>query len=1540
MSEPEVFTDDDRPAIIRGTTSGADCAACPFSKAGEPNRPVVGEGSERPIWIIVGESPGHNEVEQGRPFIGSSGRLVNDALARIRVQRESIYITNATLCAPTPGATDAMKVQARTACAPRLQRELAQFPGRPIAALGAIAAQGFCGNRFSITQMAGAYHEVDIGEWPWKPIEGPRPEPNGHDPDIRCIIPSIHPAAILRGGSGGGGGGSHTVDLAFWNLVYDLQKVNLLARGAGIRFRDDIDIEVENPRRAEALVAGFLDEARRAGRVAIDTETYVDDPKKHSALSPVTAKLKAIGLATEVRAISVAWGILTPRAKWLLRVITSDPKISKTFHNSAYDTVVLKRHGFPMEGPIEDTLLMHHAAFPGLAHNLQRVATQFFAISPWKAEFRAGEGTDEELLKYNCLMAGTPVFLADGTTALIESLVRRRRKVRVATLLPDGSIGTRRVINWHQTKVEGQRWICIRTAANSRGDRGLVLTPDHEVYLRRGKTRADATHVGDEIALPEIAFSPDQMQAVIGTLLGDSRLNLMPSYRPRPYMSPSAALSGGHESSSGLAAWKVACLSPHAILDPPRSHRTGYKPHSLFQPFRTRELHQLVEFLPLFYAEDGRCVRHIPTGILDCLGDIGIAWWFMDDGCRQLMPNLERDTICLALCRYPREDVERTRQWMERRFGRIYCGKDKVLRFSQDATRAFCQSVAKYIYAGVSYKLPRWYDGPLSVVPKPSGRKPVYARIVSVSEYSVGSDRSSRCRARWRYCLTVEETHNFFTSFGLVANCRDALSTARLYAPLAIAVRRSNAEQVYEIDMAMAKAAALMHEVGVPISREVNAQLRAGFQTNIEKARQEIVAKAFDPATFDRLEARLAFEQARRIRKGDPVDLDQRLALRLAEMRRKPFQFQIDSGDHVVAFLKSRGVPLNLQTRTGRISTKKDILESFAQFPEVRALLAYRENAKLLSTYVERLFDRHYPNGKVVYGFADEHDRVHPRWSVHKITGRWGSEAPVCFDGETEILTERGWLRFDELPEEVRVAQCWLGRREVDFVLPTQRVKYHYEGAMVALRGDGIDLLVTPDHRFPVLREPVGWEIVHAHEWDSRLHALITCDDSKTPRFGTARADYCMVGWRGNVYCVSVPSSFIIVRRGLQPVVAGNCQNWPKADKKKGRPNLRSQVVAPKGRALVGFDFAQLEARLIALLSGDPFLIDIFKNKKDIHSEFARIVWPDFDRRPVDERKVLRDMVKRPEYCLAPDTLITMADGSLRPACEIRPGDRLLAFTAPDDPSPWWQGDLFQYATVELVAPLTLPCRHVVTNRGEFTASIDHLCVIDHLDGVRSWRRVDQLQKGDVLLFYVGNERMEAAHVLATRPCGFHDVIAIKTTTNTLLGNGFFHHNCAFYGGAVETGWKSVVRDYPNVTLQMIGKMVAMMKTKMPGVTAWHERMMRMADQEGEVRSVIFSRRRAFPLKQFDPSEAINFPVQSSAADLMNRGLMTILPRLPPSTFPILQIHDAAVFECDEDDAEKIKDLVVTCFTQEVEYEGVTLEFPVDAKIGKSWAEV
>lgn len=98
--------------------------------------------------------------------------------------------------------------------------------------------------------------------------------------------------------------------------------------------------------------------------------------------------------------------------------------------------------------------------------------------------------------------------------------------------------------------------------------------------------------------------------------------------------------------------------------------------------------------------------------------------------------------------------------------------------------------------------------------------------------------------------------------------------------------------------------------------------------------------------------------------------------------------------------------------------------------------------------------------------------------------------------------------------------------------------------------------------------------------------------------------------WAGPVYCLSVPSSFVVVRRNGKICVSGQCQNWSKRAG-GGAENLRSMIEAPEGYLLVGADQKQLEARLIGAMSGCRLMIDCFRKGDDIHSLFANIGFPD-----------------------------------------------------------------------------------------------------------------------------------------------------------------------------------------------------------------------------------------------------------------------------------------------------------------------------------------
>jgi uracil-DNA glycosylase family 4 len=377
-----------------------ECVRCPLAKDGQPVRPVPGSGTDAPLLVIIGEGPGATEVMRGEPFVGPSGHLLNRVLGHCGVERRHTYVTNATLCLP-PKSDDTKKWQivneAAACCRPRLERELAQIQGDtngdgqevlpPIVLVGKQAALTVLGKTYK-TDMMGSYHYVSIGER-----------------SFECI-PSIHPAAILHGADQG-----KSSDHQVYQLLFDLGKAASLARGEEELFTQDVEIESTHVDRALALLQRFkqhVEALLAAGGpvyVACDTETRDDGVrlKQSRGANAYHAALTAIGFATTEWGLSVNWDICGDTAQDIVAWVLAHEGVVKVFHNAVYDIPVLEKHGFPVNGRVEDTMFAHHNAFPGIPHKLQRVATQFMLVPPWKTEFREGTGETVDLLLYNSL---------------------------------------------------------------------------------------------------------------------------------------------------------------------------------------------------------------------------------------------------------------------------------------------------------------------------------------------------------------------------------------------------------------------------------------------------------------------------------------------------------------------------------------------------------------------------------------------------------------------------------------------------------------------------------------------------------------------------------------------------------------------------------------------------------------------------------------------------------------------------------------------------------------------------------------------------------------------------------------------------------------------------------------------------------------------------------------------------------------------------------------------------------------------------------
>ena len=135
-----------------------ECSACRRCPLGDTRTKLVfGVGSESAEVLFIGEGPGEQEDLQGEPFVGPAGRLLDDMLHMIGLDRSRVYIANTVKCRP-PHNRDPLPDE-QTACRFWLDRQIALIRPTLIVCLGRIAAQAMIGPDFRITREHGRWYE-------------------------------------------------------------------------------------------------------------------------------------------------------------------------------------------------------------------------------------------------------------------------------------------------------------------------------------------------------------------------------------------------------------------------------------------------------------------------------------------------------------------------------------------------------------------------------------------------------------------------------------------------------------------------------------------------------------------------------------------------------------------------------------------------------------------------------------------------------------------------------------------------------------------------------------------------------------------------------------------------------------------------------------------------------------------------------------------------------------------------------------------------------------------------------------------------------------------------------------------------------------------------------------------------------------------------------------------------------------------------------------------------------------------------------------
>jgi DNA polymerase len=151
----------------------AACTACGLCRT--RSRAVPGVGDARAEWMFIGEAPGAEEDARGEPFVGQAGRLLDNMLAALGLdRRRGVFIANVLKCRPPNNRTpEPLEVEA---CRPYLERQIALIAPRLIVALGRSAASTLLGVDASIASLRGRVHRL-------------------HG---RPLVVTYHPAYLLR----------------------------------------------------------------------------------------------------------------------------------------------------------------------------------------------------------------------------------------------------------------------------------------------------------------------------------------------------------------------------------------------------------------------------------------------------------------------------------------------------------------------------------------------------------------------------------------------------------------------------------------------------------------------------------------------------------------------------------------------------------------------------------------------------------------------------------------------------------------------------------------------------------------------------------------------------------------------------------------------------------------------------------------------------------------------------------------------------------------------------------------------------------------------------------------------------------------------------------------------------------------------------------------------------------------------------------------------------------------------------------------------
>jgi uracil-DNA glycosylase family 4 len=157
------------------------------------------------------------------------------------------------------------------------------------------------------------------------------------------------------------------------------------------------------------------------------------------------------------------------------------------------------------------------------------------------------------------------------------------------------------------------------------------------------------------------------------------------------------------------------------------------------------------------------------------------------------------------------------------------------------------------------------------------------------------------------------------------------------------------------------------------------------------------------------------------------------------------------------------------------------------------------------------------------------------------------------------------------------------------------------------------------------------------------------------------------------------------------------------------------------------------------------------------------------------------------------------------------------------------------------------------------------------------------------------------------------------------------------YGSGLDTIYEIVREENPRAIKEEVAATIRAYDAAFPEIPRYRDDQLAHAIQTRCLQSLILGRRRKFPFGDIAPTDAANYPIQSTASDIVNIRMLALLKRLPLSANLIAQVHDSVLVECPENEADTVRALMDETLPCTYDLGGGPMLFDAKAVIRESW---